>query len=91
MLANIIGSFIAILIGYSLVPHLNQYGYGLGWIVFGIMSTIAAISVIINIKYVLYSNDYDTQPETVKKKKHKQTYSEYVKERLAVEKLMRYN
>ena len=85
------GSFIAVLIGWALVPHLNSYGYGLGWIVFGIMFIISAISMVINIKYVLYSNDYDEQPEHIKKKKHKQTYYEYVQERLAVEKLMRHN
>lgn len=89
MLANIIGSFIVVLIGYSLVPHLNQYGYGLGWIIFGIMTTMAAISVVINIKYILYSNDYESQPTQVKKKKHKQTYFEYVQERLAVERAMK--
>lgn len=89
MLGNLIGSMIVAIIGYSLIGPLNTYGYYLGYISFGVAILISTLTVVTTMKYIFYSNESDSQSQEVKKKKHKQTYFEYVKERMAVEKVMK--
>lgn len=109
MLGNIIGAFILIVIGVSLIPmvqqqvqqvQLNQTSnltptantlLNILPLFFGLAIAMSVIGMSISaLGFNSYSNHYKEENKDVpiKQRPHKQTYLEYVQERLAVEKLI---
>lgn len=108
MLATLIGAFVVVLIGFSLLPAIaeqinmvmvNQTGavQTLGYLIPGFFA-LAILTMGIGMAYVGLRNaglieeaiEDGTYEEEYKAKPHRQTYEEYVAERLRVEKMMKY-
>lgn len=104
MLSQIMSGFIIIAIGLSIIPAVHQMVLESSYKEYSIPITVLYIIVILGISLLIEVNafrriisatecyeDEDKEPIKLEPKPHKQTYFEYVKERLSVEKMMRSN